>query len=119
MKTEDLIFQVVQAFYDKARYDVLIGYHFRIIPDFDVHIPRIAAFWEIQLLGKTSRPLESPFDILKVHVPLHIKRGEIGRWLLLFKKTMDEHPIPDELKTKWLERLDFFEERFLRFFGFK
>jgi hemoglobin len=119
MKTEDLIIQVVQAFYEKAKSDVLIGYHFRIIPDFELHIPRIAAFWEIQLQGKTNRTLEAPFDILKVHLPLNIKRGELGRWLVLFKKTLEEQPVPDELKTLWLERLDFFEERFLRFFSFK
>lgn len=54
MTNEEWILQVVQHFYDKARVDVLIGYHFRIIKDFETHIPRIAAFWDMQLLAKQS-----------------------------------------------------------------
>jgi hypothetical protein len=45
---------VVTAFYSEAKNDILIGYHFRNIPDFEEHIPRIITFWEIQLLGKSS-----------------------------------------------------------------
>jgi len=114
MSTEDWIIQVVTRFYDKARTDVLIGYHFHIIEDFDTHIPRIAAFWEIQLLGKTNR-VTSGFDILKVHSPLGIKRGELGRWLVLFRKTLQENPGP--LNELWEERLKFFENNFSRFLG--
>ena len=123
MNQEQWIFQVVDAFYEKAKTDVLIGYHFRIISDFDEHIPRIAAFWEIQLLGSTQRALSEPFDVMKVHIPLGIKRGELGRWLVLFRKTLDEqtlsHPEFSQLKELWLQRLNFFEGVFLRFFGFK
>lgn len=121
MTQEEWIFQVVSSFYDKAKTDVLIGYHFRIIPDFDEHIPRIAAFWEIQLLGGTKRTLSEPFDVMKVHIPLGIKRGELGRWMVLFKKTLEEKNSEEfsELKKLWLERLSFFEGVFLRFFGFQ
>lgn len=35
MTKNEWILSVVQSFYDKAREDVLIGYHFRIIEDFD------------------------------------------------------------------------------------
>lgn len=122
MSKEDWIFKVVDAFYQKAKTDILIGYHFRVISDFDTHIPRIATFWEMQLLGNTTRELSHPFDVMKVHVPLGIKRGELGRWLLLLKKTLEEqtkmHPEFLDLKTLWLTRLDFFEGVFLRFFGF-
>lgn len=121
MTEREWIFKVVDSFYQKARFDVLIGYHFRNIEDFDEHIPRIASFWEIQLLGSSSRPLSRPFDVMNLHAPLHIKRGELGRWLLLFKKTLEEE-ISDHseflnLKELWLERLSFFEKIFLRFFG--
>lgn len=122
MKETEWIIKVVDAFYQKAKTDVLIGYHFRIISDFDTHIPRIATFWELQLLGSTQRTLTEPFDVMKVHIPLKIKRGELGRWLLLFKKTLDEetkiHPEFSELKELWLIRLTFFEGVFSRFFGF-
>lgn len=119
MNQNELIFRVVDQFYAKAKVDILIGYHFRVIEDFDTHIPRIAAFWEMQLLGKTERKFGEKFDLINVHTPLIIKRGELGRWLLLFKKTMDEE-FPQEglsdLKQLWLERLVFFEKVFLKHF---
>lgn len=122
MTESDWILKVVWAFYDKARVDVLIGYHFRNIADFDEHIPRIATFWDLQLLGSTQRELKEPFDIMKAHIPLGIKRGELGRWMVLLKKTLDEqtllHPEFNELKENWLTKLTFFEGVFLRFFGF-
>jgi len=119
MTPQELIFQVVDSFYDKAKTDILIGYHFRVIEDFDTHIPRIAAFWEMQLLGSTKREFGDKFDLINIHTPLVIKRGELGRWLLLFKKTMDEKmtaPEFENLKQLWLTRLDFFEKVFLRHF---
>jgi truncated hemoglobin YjbI len=122
MTTDEWIFKVVEAFYAKAKTDILIGYHFRIIKDFDQHLPRIATFWEIQLLGKTQRNISEPFDLIKVHVPLGIKRGELGRWLLLFKNTLEQevksHPEMTEIKNQWLEKLKIFEGIFSRFFGF-
>ena len=121
MTKEEWIFSVIQSFYDKAKTDVLIGYHFRNIKDFDEHIPRIATFWEIQLLGPNQKPLSTPFDMMNAHMPLGIKRGELGRWLVLFKKTLDEKSMTqiefDDLKMLWLERLKFFEGVFSRFLG--
>ena len=115
----DVILSVVQSFYDKARNDILIGYHFRNIADFDEHIPRIAQFWEIQLLGNSAKKVDPPFDVVKAHVPLGIKRGELGRWLLLFKKTLDEKETElGDLKSLWLDRLVFFERVFIKFLGF-
>lgn len=117
MKDEDWILNIVHSFYNKAKIDILIGYHFRNIKDFEEHIPRIAAFWELQLLGRTKRSYSEPFDVMKVHLPLGIKRGELGRWLLLFRKTLAESP-EHELKAAWENKLTFFEDKFLRFFGF-
>lgn len=117
MTNEEWIFNVVSSFYDKAKTDILIGYHFRNINDFDEHIPRIAAFWEMQLLGKTNRNFGEPFDVMNLHQALGIKKGELGRWLLLFRKTMDEfgdHPLKESLN----ERLKLFEGIFSRFLGF-
>jgi truncated hemoglobin YjbI len=115
-----LIQEIVRAFYEKAKNDVMIGYHFRNIQDFDEHIPRIIAFWEIQLLGKTQQEVATPFDVLKAHIPLAIKKGELGRWLLLFRKTIDEktlhHSEFSEFNSQWKLKLTFFEDTFLRFF---
>lgn len=116
MNQNEWIFKVVNSFYEKAKDDILIGYHFRNIPDFNTHIPRISAFWELQLLGKTTRPYEGgPFDVINVHMPLKIKRGELGRWLLLFRKTLEEEELPEFsiLKNNWDEKLKNFERIFL------
>jgi truncated hemoglobin YjbI len=122
MTQNDWIKQVVELFYEKAREDILIGYHFRHIKNFDEHIPRIVSFWEIQLLGKSQKPLGNNFDILNVHVPLGIKRGELGRWLVLLKKTIHEElefsPDMRNLSQLWNEKLDLFEKKFSGFFGF-
>lgn len=122
MNQQEWIFQVVDSFYTKVRSDVLIAYHFWKIPDFDEHIPRIATFWDLQLLGKTERQLSHPFDVMNLHIQMGIHRGELGRWLLLFRKTLDEetekHPEMLPLKETWLERLKVFEGIFSRFLGF-
>lgn len=122
MNEREWIFEVVSSFYEKAKIDVLIGYHFWVIKDFDEHIPRIAAFWEIQLLGSTERPLAQGFDVRNIHLPMGIKRGELGRWLVLFNKTLDEkvkaYPEFSDLAEVWRERLKFFEGAFLRFLSF-
>lgn len=121
MTEEEWILKIVDSFYAKAKEDVLIGYHFRVIEDFNTHIPRIASFWELQLLGRSSRKLAAPFDVMNVHHTMGIKRGELGRWLVLFRQTLKEELAQDprysELKMKWEERLVQFEGIFLRFLG--
>jgi hemoglobin len=121
MTKPEWIFAVTDSFYEKAKIDVLIGYHFRVIEDFDTHIPRIASFWDLQLLGKTERVITHPFDVAKLHLALSIKKGEVGRWLVLFRKTLDDmtalHPEMEDLAKTWRERLIFFEGVFLRLFS--
>lgn len=122
MNQHDWIKNIVTSFYDKAKSDILIGYHFRHIENFDEHIPRIISFWEIQLLGKSLNPIENNFDVLNIHVPLHIKRGELGRWLILLKETIHQEllrtPEMMELSEVWMKKLDFFEKTFSGFFRF-
>ena len=103
--------RVVRSFYDKAKVDILIGYHFRNITDFDTHIPRIVHFWEIQLTGAPLRM--GPFDLIGAHKPLGIKVGEVNRWVKLFLETMDEENIDPALKVTWSEKTLLFRDRFL------
>lgn len=121
MKPADWIYEVVDGFYQKAKNDVLIGYHFRNIKDFETHIPRIASFWDVQLLGSTERTMTHPFHMMAVHLKLGIKRGEVGRWLVLFRATLDRmtelHPEYQDLSVTWHERLIFFEGVFLKVFS--
>lgn len=117
MSAEDFIKKVIETFYQKAREDILLGYQFAKIKDFNEHIPRIIAFWEIQLLGKTERPIDSPFDLMNVHRPLHIKRGELDRWVVLFEKTLVECNTDQDLKEEWMKRVMYFRAKLSRLLG--
>ncbi len=124
----ELIYIVVEAFYQKATKDILIGYHFAHFNDPGVlgpHLERITGFWEMQLTGKVSRPIEGKqFQLLFTHLQLGIKRGELGRWIVLFHQTLDEleaefqKQAPEDLaqiqmiSIEWKKRIAFFEERF-------
>ena len=105
------ISRVVHRFYEKARTDILIGYHFRRIEDFDAHIPRIIHFWEIQLQGAPLRA--APFDLIKAHMPLGIKVGEVNRWVKLFIETIEAEQIDPSLETDWKQKVALFQQRFL------
>lgn len=119
----DLIYAVVESFYQKAMSDVLIGYHFYQFGKAEVlepHLQRITSFWEMQLTGTTTVPLEGPFHLLYTHLQLNLKRGELGRWIVLFHQTLDalevevkdEFPQVTELNILWKERIALFEQRF-------
>lgn len=107
----DTILKVITAFYDKATFDVMIGYHFRGIEDFKSHLPRIASFWQLQLTGKLDHKEELPFDLINVHVPLKIKRAEIGRWVMLFEQNLNEFKIDDDIKSLWMQKVNHFQEK--------
>ena len=105
-KDIDYISSVVRAFYEKAKSDIIIGYHFRHIENFDEHIPKIIRFWCLQLLDLPQEKIKEfqkegiPNQIIKKHLYLKIKKGEVGRWVLLFKETIDQHP-SNELSKNW------------------
>ena len=111
----DTILEVVTDFYSKATIDFLIGYQSRKIDDFDSHLPRIASFWELQLNGNISNREHLPFKLIEVHFPLKIKKGELGRWTILFKQTLDRSIerglINKEQSVLWMEKVKFFEDK--------
>lgn len=117
----ELIYEVVSAFYIKVIDDVLIGYHFEKFRDPEVlehHLQRLTSFWEVQLTGTTSVPFDKPIHLLFTHLQLNIKRGELGRWVMLFHQTLDslssevDHENIKLMCDEWKERIAFFEERF-------
>jgi len=124
----ELIYIVVEAFYKKVVYDVLIGYHFEKFRDPEVlehHLQRLTGFWEMQLTGKSTVPLEKGFQLLFTHFQLGLKPGELGRWIILFHQTLDElqddfdknAPAEEAVEIKkiiedWKKKISFFEERF-------
>lgn len=111
----EVILKIVDSFYLKANHDILIGYHFRVVENFQEHIPKIADFWYLQLTGKINNPKSLPFNLLKVHDALKINRGEIGRWKMLFQKTLnefeDENQITSEQSREWMAKVELFGKR--------
>lgn len=130
MKNE-LISKTVYRFYEKATKDILIGHHFRKIQEFSGdnvlsppmeafshHLPRINQFWEIQLLGKSTLPLQAPFNLINVHEYLHIRTGEVNRWVTLFQETLkqmkSEYPDYLDFFNDWDDRIKIFQNIFLK-----
>lgn len=127
--------QIVERFYIKATGDFLIGHQFRKIqkhtPEqgpshplrppieaFRHHLPRIEIFWQIQFGLPLAQKLELPFDIIGIHRRLRIRRGELGRWILLFEETLNEYEKEygesvQELIVLWRQKLVFFQQAFL------
>lgn len=112
-----LILEIVTSFYAKATSDILIGYHFRDIEDFESHLPRIASFWQLQLTGIIDNKAELPFKLIPVHEVLKLNRGEVFRWAVLFENTLDEYReqnrISTEDKIAWMKKVEIFKERIL------
>ncbi len=104
-------------FYKRATADIIIGFHFRNIKDFDKHIPRIAAFWEIQIMGKTQKKVDPPFDLINLHSMLGIKVGQLNRWVTIFNEVLEDfrnqdgHHIGEYLI--WKEKIEIFRRKFL------
>ena len=111
----ELVLKVVETFYQKANHDILIGYHFRVVENFQEHIPRIADFWFLQLTGKIHNQKSLPFNLLKVHEALKMNPGEIGRWIKLFEGTLDEfvqrNELTVEIKNEWMAKVDLFASK--------
>ncbi len=117
----ELIYRVVEDFYKVVIGDVLIGYHFEKFRDPDVlhhHLERLTTFWEMQLTGETASSIDRPFHLLFTHLQLHIHPGELGRWIMLFHRTLDQlekdldHPNIKQMNDLWKNKIAFFEERF-------
>ena len=118
--TANIIDQVINDFYELAKIDILIGYHFRHIKDFDSHIPKIQRFWYLILQDLTPDQRRNvikkgiPKNVIQSHEYLKIKKGEVGRWVLLFNQTLEKHEkSAPELILKWRGEIKKFEKIFL------
>ena len=113
------ILKATQCFYDLAKKDVMIGYHFRFIENFDEHIPRIANFWYLQLNNKAYDKSHLPFKLLEVHKTLGIKKGEVGRWVTLFEQNLSKMAqdkiITNDEQDIWLKSVGHFQEKLMQF----
>jgi truncated hemoglobin YjbI len=124
-----LITQIVESFYKEATVDILIGHHFRKIASikgadplrppmeaFKDHLPKIEAFWRIQLgIEHPDNEQGQKLDLIGVHKSLKIRKGEVGRWMVLFRQTLEsfESATPEWIVPKLREKLAHFEQVFL------
>ena len=118
------IHKIVSSFYQKAINDILIGYHFHKFnhPDrpeiLSHHLERITGFWEMQLMQKLTVPLEKPFTLIFTHLQLGLKKGELGRWVVLFMETLEEinskttNPQERAIIELWEIKIEFFKAKF-------
>ena len=118
---------MVKTFYQQAVEDIFIGRHFRVKQEFQgphplkppleaftLHLERIKEFWEIQLLEKKTKSA-APFQLIKIHAPMKFTLGELHRWLLLFRQTLEKKQgvyEQKELFSLWRDKIDFFEKKF-------
>ncbi|MCY4644014.1 MAG: hypothetical protein OXB88_05295 [Bacteriovoracales bacterium] len=104
---------VVTTFYKKAVTDTIIGYHFRHIDDFSTHIPKIVHFWKLQLVGPSPEKNAPNTQLIKAHIPLGLKKGELGRWVVLFEETLETVDLKTISKESWRKKIAFFKDLFL------
>ena len=81
----------LQAFYEKAFADQLIGYFFtEVVPlDLKTHIPIIAGFWESIVFNSHGYRK----NVMEVHQHIHdvskIQKEHLDHWVQLFTETLD------------------------------
>lgn len=96
IETRKDIEELVAGFYQKAIDDPLIGYIFTDVAaiDLDHHLPIIADFWEMLLLGTVNFQAKYRRSPMETHHALSarepLRPEHFGRWIKLFCETVDE-----------------------------
>lgn len=86
--TEEMIRDLVHAFYARVRRDPALGPVFnRFVEDWDAHLSKLCDFWSSVML-MTGRFKGAP---MAVHAQIpEIRATHFARWLHLFRQTADE-----------------------------
>lgn len=96
IETRKDIEELVADFYQKALDDQIIGYLFTEVAKINLehHLPIIADFWEMLLLGSVNFQAKYGRSPMAVHQLLsakeNLKTEHFGRWVKLFADTVDE-----------------------------
>lgn len=97
---EELIRELVHAFYARIRADAVLGPIFGArISEWDEHLERMCSFWSSVTLG-TGRYHGQP---MRKHQPLPVDGRHFDRWLELFEQTARE-VCPPAAAEVFLER---------------
>ena len=98
--TEEMIDDLVRAFYAKVRNDALLGPIFEAkIRDWEPHLKQMCAFWSSVAL-MTGRYHGAP---MPKHMVLPVDAEHFDRWLALFEETVHEL-CPPEAEAHFVER---------------
>ncbi len=102
IRTTDDIAILVRSFYERVRPDPELGHFFADL-DWGHHIPRIASFWAMVLLGDRSYqgdPMTTHIRLARTH-PMEPRHFE--RWLAHWQAAVDDlfsGPKSDEAKER-------------------
>ena len=84
--------RLVAAFYALVLPDPIIGFIFTDIARIDLatHLPKISAFWQLQLLGERGYRGDTFAEHKLLHARVALTPDHFHRWLFLFGGTVDE-----------------------------
>ena len=85
IKTKEDIILLVDRFYSKVALDAQIGHYFKHV-DWELHKPRMHAFWEYILLDRPAT-IHSIYD---THHKLQLAPKDFEVWIEYFTTTIDE-----------------------------
>ena len=95
IETRSDIEELVADFYQKALNDPVIGYIFTDVAEIDLstHLPVIADFWEMVLLGTVNFQEKYRRSPMQAHAAIdekeHLRPEHFARWIKLFAETVD------------------------------
>ena len=126
---EEKIEEIVRKFYLLAINDIFLSYQFKKINknpnkykilesdlgDFESHLPKVIDFWCVQLIPEYKSKVHRE-NVLKVHSYLNIHQGELGRWVLLFKKCLSDNLKDQDEVSLWSQKVDLFQAKFENYF---
>ena len=112
IQTEADIERLVNVFYEKVNADDLLAPIFNGVAQIDwaQHLPVMYRFWSSVLL-RTNNYRGAPWP---KHAMLPVDESHFGRWLALFRQTVDEHfagPKAIEAKNAAASIADTFQNR--------
>lgn len=93
IETPEDIDRLIERFYTQyVLDDPIIGFFFTDIAriDLEKHLPKISAFWQLQLLGKIGYRGQTFAAHKDLHAQAQLTDDHFHRWLYLFEKTIDE-----------------------------
>jgi hemoglobin len=121
IETRKDIEQLVKDFYEKAVADEQIGHIFTDVAriDLEYHLPIIADFWEMLLLGTVNFQAKYKRSQMQSHHALNDKErlrlDHFSRWGELFCETVDENFAGETAKLAKLRALSVAETMRIKF----